>query len=1024
MKVVAAILSDIHFSTASQHPIMSREEVISRAIGSVENQPDAVVLLFSGDVADKGRTEEYSLAEAFIAALRFHIQERFPSTQIYVASVPGNHDLEHPVDSDDYRKTLVAGSGPSMREPRSNLFYLNRLLEPQDNYWRFAQKFDLNDNASHFQLCNTLTITHDTARMNLHFLNTAILSQKTETQGGLHLPVPILREILSLETSPHLTVTIMHHPVYWIESQTLTELRDLLGETSDYVITGHEHFSSGYDVKSDLAHNLRYYESPALFDPKRPFTSAFRVLVFDIDSTREKHFLFEWDGAIYRSNSRNQTEFEWHDLSLNRIARKSLAINSATLKALNDPGFAAPNREDRDIKLSELFEYPDLSLRKDLTSKVVQLKRGKHVFTFLTEGGVKELHGKPFCGKSTLAKALVLDIRLLGIATPLLIEGKGLSCTTIEDFEKLVKSCFKSQYSPDHVDEFFQLKPERRCIIIDDWHLALISTRVRKEIYEWLGHFTKASIVIVDQSYQIRELIDSVHSAKELAQISQSPTRIEIESLSHVSRAALIHRYLKVRRKDGLEYPEESKEASRLEKVVSQLLGEETRLPAYPFFILCILHALDSNKTDAISGGSLGPLYEVLIFSALAKDKPDDPQLSKKLVFLQEIAFHMWSGEADVISPTEIRDVMSKFTDSNYLSFPTEQFLEELVRAKIISKRDGNYRFCYAQYFQYFVARYIRNHIEDENATIVMFLIYFEKDKNRIIDRLLHNASQIYKSVSPARLENDAVELSSFGSTRIDIPLDENPDVAGNRHRIRQFRDEHEEKRLVNPKTEFEINRFSAYSYTEDLPENCKLYLVTQSINALGQVIRNFSANLSGQRKVQVLKETYLLALRSVARVMDLCKSVIVSFDQLEATESGELSVLEIKKLSRELFVVLSELYAVAICTAVSDNVGIADMDRAYIETVDELDKSAAVKLIDLTVQMNHFSGFPEKLIRDLHVEVKDNPFTATVLEVLVVSQLLVNKVDQETRKRVALSLGLKPRNVTPAKDGPQKLIG
>jgi hypothetical protein len=87
------------------------------------------------------------------------------------------------------------------------------------------------------------------------------------------------------------------------------------------------------------------------------------------------------------------------------------------------------------------------------------------------------------------------------------------------------------------------------------------------------------------------------------------------------------------------------------------------------------------------------------------------------------------------------------------------------------------------------------------------------------------------------------------------------------------------------------------------------------------------------------------------------------------------------------------------------------------------LDKSAAVKLIDLTVQMNHFAGFPEKLIRDLYAAVKSNPFTATVLEVLVVSQLHLNKVDEETRKRVALTLGLKPRNVTSDKKSPQKLI-
>jgi hypothetical protein len=42
-----------------------------------------------------------------------------------------------------------------------------------------------------------------------------------------------------------------------------TRLR--LAQTTDYLITGHQHLSSVYDVKTNLGENFRYYESPALF---------------------------------------------------------------------------------------------------------------------------------------------------------------------------------------------------------------------------------------------------------------------------------------------------------------------------------------------------------------------------------------------------------------------------------------------------------------------------------------------------------------------------------------------------------------------------------------------------------------------------------------------------------------------------------------------------------------------------------------------------------------------------------------
>jgi len=54
---------------------------------------------------------------------------------------------------------------------------------------------------------------------------------------------------------------------------------------------------------------------------------------------------------------------------------------------------------------------------------------------------------------------------------------------------------------------------------------------------------------------------------------------------------------------------------------------------------------LENKKTDAISGGSLGTLYELLILEALARESPEDREIPKKIVFLQEIAFYMWSTE-------------------------------------------------------------------------------------------------------------------------------------------------------------------------------------------------------------------------------------------------------------------------------------------------------------------------------------------------------------------------------------------
>jgi hypothetical protein len=93
-------------------------------------------------------------------------------------------------------------------------------------------------------------------------------------------------------------------------------------------------------------------------------------------------------------------------------------------------------------------------------------------------------------------------------------------------------------------------------------------------------------------------------------------------------------------------------------------------------------------------------------------------------------------------------------------------------------------------------------------------------------------------------------------------------------------------------------------------------------------------------------------------------------------------------------------------CNSVSDNVGVADMDRAYIETADRLGKSTAIRFIDLTVRLNHFAGVPEAVIRDLHEDLRGNAFSSQILDLIVVTHLMLRKVDAEAFHRIRRALG------------------
>jgi hypothetical protein len=842
-----------------------------------------------------------------------------------------------------------------------------------------------------------------------------------------------VHEVLE-QSSQELTITVMHHPTFWIESNSLTDLRDLFAQTTDYLITGHQHLSSVFDVKDELGQNIRYYESPALFDPLRARASGFRVLVFDFVQKQEKQMLFTWDKTLYVT--RRTSEFGWKEISEARQTRQSMAMNLAAIEFLTDPGFASPRGNRRQVKLQELFVYPDLKIQKGLAQKQSQIKKGPELITFLTGGGIKEVHGAPLSGKTTLSKALALDIRTRGIATTIWIDGKSLDCRTPEDFERNVHSAFRQLYSGQQLEAYLQLPPDQRCVIIDDWHLAQIRIPVRNQIYDWLTAFAKTSILIVDETYQFKELLARGQATKVLSDPAvRDIEHSNIVRLSRVGQASLIKNFMEISN-EADELIEESDKLLKVEKLVGELLGKDW-LPVFPFFVLGILQVIETKRTAAIAGGSHGPLYEAIIYSALLKENRDDPQISTKIVFLQEIAYWMWSKKLTVISLSEIHIVVEEFYKTSYLRLPTTQFLESLSAARILTCSDESFTFAYPQYFYYFVALYLSEHMDDpgagvlrtavdkmideiasiENSAIVMLLIYLGKDKNRIIDRLLCNTKKIYSSVIPAQMEGDAADFANLRSVQLNFELEEPPDVAGNRQKVRLFQDERDEKRLLDPKAELEANSLAAYSYSDELPENRKLHIVSQSIKTLGQVIRNFSANLSGPRKVEVLEETYLLSLRAIARIMELFKSSRASMDGIKPPKDTEMSFLDFKRAADELFTLLMQAFVIVMCQTVSDSVGVADMDKAYIETAERLGKTVAIRFIDLTVQLNHFAGVPEAAIRDLHDDLRGNAFSSQILNLIVLTYLMFHKVDEDTFHRIRRALGMNRKELPMPKE-------
>jgi hypothetical protein len=81
------------------------------------------------------------------------------------------------------------------------------------------------------------------------------------------------------------------------------------------------------------------------------------------------------------------------------------------------------------------------------------------------------------------------------------------------------------------------------------------------------------------------------------------------------------------------------------------------------------------------------------------------------------------------------------------------------------------------------------------------------------------------------------------------------------------------------------------------------------------------------------------------------------------------------------------------------------------------LGKSIAIRFIDLTVQLNHFAGIPEVVIRDLHEDLRGNAFSSQILDLIVITHLMLRKVDADTFDRIRKALGLNRKELPMPKE-------
>jgi predicted MPP superfamily phosphohydrolase len=205
-----------------------------------ESPADFVIV--SGDVAFSGKPSEYERASHYLNELA--VAAGVSPRDFYF--VPGNHD----VDRDRSRLAFTGARAELAAEPDVDRLLgsaedLRPLLDRQEAFWSFVETFAGNQERQPTPdgLGYVRTSVFDGVRVALVGLNSSWLCGTDEEEGKLLIGERQLIDAVNQanQSSPHLVIAIVHHPIAWLQEWDQVAVAHRLLPAAHLLHRGHLH---------------------------------------------------------------------------------------------------------------------------------------------------------------------------------------------------------------------------------------------------------------------------------------------------------------------------------------------------------------------------------------------------------------------------------------------------------------------------------------------------------------------------------------------------------------------------------------------------------------------------------------------------------------------------------------------------------------------------------------------------------------------------------------------------------------
>lgn len=997
MAIVILHLSDIHLRGKSDWISDKCQMIASCTYASMHNA-SAVFIVVSGDVAFSGKPEEYDSAKNFFTEIRDAISED-RNVSVHFVFVPGNHDCDFDLNNNTRTLTLSSIRGKPEEIDKSVIDTGCSVQKPYFDFvgqLRSAEEIQAGD-----QLWSSYRFTVEGREVVFEALNVSWCSQLKEEPGSMIFPFE--RYTHFTDETADIRISVLHHPLNWFSQAVYHPFKQFLRGASNVIISGHEHVGGvGEDFNSDSGHSA-YIEGCVLQDEKNLTQSSFNVAELNImDGTyRTTRYLWNQGKKHYLPTE----EGSWSDFrSLPKKSTNRFTLTNDFQELITDPGAAFQTLKGSEIKLADLYVFPDM--QEPLEKKEVKqfLSTSLLLDPARIESGIL-LSGEEKVGATSLLYMLFEHYYDIGLV-PLYLRGPDIKSHSERDIDSAIEKAVIEQYGAAQLEEYKQLSSYKRLLLLDDFDdgpvkncafrgklLAAISVR-----------FTKF-IVTVGELFDFKETLSPSAGGK-----LTDTKEYRLLPFGYTLRAQLVRRWFQRTADDGsLDEAAILTRCVQAERLLDAVRGRNI-VPALPLYLLTILQSVDAGLSGGFEESGLGEYYDFLIKEGFKVASIPKKEWGKVIEFCSQLAWLMHATEHKELSHLELQDFSAKFSKEQH-EVKFERRIDDLLEARVLSKSGEYYRFRYHYIYYFLKGRYLASKLNNdiaiqayikeccahlyvrENANTILFLAHHSFDKPIFIETVVEALNRPFGSVAPIEfVGGDTADIADFVR---DLPVlrysGELPETVRKKENRRKDELNGDEDGLSDKKQDGADSEF--------LPQLVALF---KTVEILGQILKNQIANVDRSKRIVLLEQLLEGPLRAVRAFFELFMAdkemaqkelaEILAKNKVGADDNKRLEIA--RRLLAELVQFSVFGFIVKTVTSIS-----ADDLTEDIETAAKRVGSPAANLIAVGVRLDSPKDLPRKIISNLLDEVKTDFVAMRVLQMLTLQRLYMFRTTEQDKQ-------------------------